>query len=181
MSKDKDLNTKDEDLNKLKQELETVKAQAEEYLNGWKRAKADYINREREIEKEKIAWIKFANLELILNLLPILDSFEQSVKNLSDNLKKEEWTKGILKIKEQFENFLKAQGIEKIKTTGEKFNPDLHEAVALSSDLSSKAVTEKETSVKAEEKGEKGEIIEEVQAGYTMHGQVIRPAKVIVK
>lgn len=151
----------EEDLKKLQDELETTKKLAEEYLNGWKRTKADYLNREREIEKEKITWIKFANLELILNLLPILDSFDQSVKNLPDNLKKEEWTNGILKIKEQFENFLKAQGVEKIKTIGEKFNPELHEAI--------------------EKHGEKNEIVEEIQAGYTMHGQVIRPAKIIIK
>lgn len=148
----------DKDLKKLQDELEAAKKLAEEYLNGWKRAKADYLNREKEIEKEKIAWIKFANLELILNLLPILDSFDQSIKNLSEQ---GEWVKGILKIKEQFENFLKAQGIEKIKTIGEKFNPELHEAT--------------------EKRGEKGEIIEEIQSGYTMHGQVIRTAKVIIQ
>jgi len=149
------------DIKKLQEELEAAKKLAEEHLNGWKRAKADYLNREKEIEKDKIVWIKFANLELILNLLPILDSFEQSAKNLPENLKNDEWAKGILKIKEQFENFLKAQGVEKIKTLGEKFNPELHEAV--------------------EKKGDKGEIIEEIQAGYTMHGKVIRPAKVIIK
>lgn len=150
----------DKDSKKLQEELEQLKKQAQEYLNGWKRAKADYLNREREIEKEKIEWIKFANLELILNLLPILDSFDQSAKNLSDNLKNDEWVKGILKIKEQFENFLKAQGVERIKTIGEKFNPEFHEAV--------------------EKRGDKNEIIEEIRAGYTMHGNIIRVAKVII-
>ena len=150
-----------DEIKKLQTELESAKKQAEEYLNGWKRAKADYLNREREIEKEKVQWIKFANLELILNLLPILDSFEQSIKNLPVDLKDNEWTKGVLKIKEQFESFLKNQGVEKIKTIGEKFNPEFHEA--------------------AEKRGEINEIIEEVQTGYTMHGQVIRPAKVVIK
>jgi len=151
----------DEEMAKLKQELEEAKKKAEEYLNGWKRAKADYLNREREIEKERISWIKFANLELILNLLPILDSFEQSIKNLSEDLKESDWVKGILKIKEQLDSFLKAQGVEKIKTIGEKFNPELHEVV--------------------EKRGDKNEIIEEVQSGYIMHGQVIRAAKVVIK
>jgi len=150
-----------EEIAKLKEELEETKKKAEEYLNGWKRTKADYLNREREIEKEKVQWIKFANLELILNLLPILDSFDQSIKNLPEDLKENEWVKGILKIKEQFEAFLKVQGIEKIKTIGETFNPELHEAV--------------------EKRGSEGIIVEETQAGYIMRGQLIRPAKVVIK
>jgi len=146
---------------KLREELKTAREQAQEYLDGWKRAKADYLNLEKDVAREKVEWIKFANFELILNLLPILDSFEQSIKSLPEQLKDDEWTKGVLKIKEQFENFLKAQGVEKIKTVGEKFNPELHEAV--------------------EKKGDMGEIVEEIQAGYTMHGQVIRAAKVIIE
>jgi len=185
-------------------EIQRLQEQAEEYLNGWKRAKADYLNREKEIEKEKVQWIKFANLELILNLLPILDSFEQSIKQLAiteaqkpattETQNRTEaqnsqiqslgageasseiqclrgWAKGVLKIKEQFEGFLKNQGVEKIKTIGEKFNPEFHEVIE-------KKALPAEASAK---EGAEGEIIEEVQAGYTMHGQVIRPAKVIIK
>ncbi|MDD5625772.1 MAG: nucleotide exchange factor GrpE [Patescibacteria group bacterium] len=166
----------DEEIKKLQDELELAKQQSEEYLNGWKRTKADYLNREREIDKEKIEWIKFANLELILNFLPIMDSFDHSVKNLSEiedndstpstdsgqvGSPRSEWTNGILKIKDQFESFLKAQGIEKIKTLGKKFDPMFHEAI--------------------DKQGEENEIVEEIQSGYTMHGRVIRPAKVVVK
>ncbi len=189
------------DLQRLQEKVEELESKAQEYLNGWKRAKADYLNREREIEREKIDWVKFANLELILNLLPILDSFEASIKQpatteaqniaTAESQKNSEsqrlqatsesqnrpsasqrsqgseiqrlqgWVKGILKVKEQLEDFLKSQGVEKIKTIGEKFNPELHEAVG--------------------KRGEGGEIIEEVQSGYLMHGQTIRPAKVIIK
>jgi molecular chaperone GrpE len=149
----------EQEIEKLKIELENIKKQAEEYLNGWKRAKADYLNREREIEKEKVEWIKFANLELILNLLPILDSFEACLgANVENN---NEWSKGVLQIKQQFESFLKAQGVEKIETIGEKFNPELHEVV--------------------EKRGEGCEIIEEIQVGYILHGCAIRPAKVVVQ
>ena len=85
----------DEEIKKLQEEVELAKQQAEEYLNGWKRTKADYLNREREIDKEKIEWIKFANLELILNFLPIMDSFDHSVKNLTDDLEDNEWANGV--------------------------------------------------------------------------------------
>ena len=185
----------DEEIKKLQEEIELMKQQAEEYLNGWKRTKADYLNREKEIDKEKIEWIKFANLELILNFLPIMDSFDHSVKNLTEienddstssprdgstpstssgqaSSPQGEWANGVLKIKDQFESFLKAQGVEKIKTLGEKFDPMFHEAIAREEDLSRQS---------SESDGGKNEIVEEIQSGYVMHGRVIRPAKVIVK
>lgn len=146
---------------KLKHELEKAKKEAEEYLNGWKRAKADYLNREKEINREKIDWVRFANLELILKFLPVLDSFYHSLKQVPDDLKDNQWAKGMEQIKQQFENFLRAQGVERIKTIGEKFNPELHEAI--------------------EKKGEGGEITEEIQAGYLLNNEVIRASKVVVK
>lgn len=156
----------------LKKELEETKKKAEEYLNGWKRVKADYLNREKEIEKEKIDWVKFANLELILQLLTILDSFDEAIKHIPEDLKENDWLKGILQIKQQFENFLTTQGVEKIKTVDEKFNPELHEAV-------------EKKPLPSEAQGAKEEIeniiIEEIEAGYLMHNQVIKPAKVIIK
>ncbi len=152
---------KDKTILKLKKELEKAKAQAEEYLNGWRRARADYINREREIEEEKARWIKFANQEFILEFLPILDSFQGSLNQIPEGLKRNLWTKGILQISSQIDDFLKVRGVEKIKTIGEKFDPGLHEAV--------------------EKKGNKNEIIKEVQPGYKIHGEVIRPAKVVIK
>lgn len=152
---------KEKEIKKLKQKLKQAEQQAQEYLNGWKRAKADYINKEREIEKDKLNWVKFANLELILKLLPVLDSFDQSLSQIPDNLKSDSWVKGVIQIKNQFDNLLKDQGIGKIKTIGEKFNPEFHEVV--------------------EKKGDNNEIIEEIQSGYIMHEKVIRPAKVIIK
>ena len=156
----------DKEIKKLKNKLKETEKQAEEYLNGWKRTKADYLNREREIAEEKVRWIKFANSELILKLLLILDSFEQSLNQLPKDLKDNQWAKGIIRIKQQFENFLCQQGVEKIKTVGEKFNPELHEAV--------------EKKVKEEGRLE-NVIIKEIQTGYKMRNQVIKPAKVIIK
>ena len=151
----------DQEIKKLKEKLKQAEQTAQEYLSGWQRAKADYINQEKETDRQKIAWVKFANLELILNFLSILDSFDQSAENLTKDLKNDQWVKGVLKIKEQLESFLKSQGVEKIKTKGEKFNPEFHEVV--------------------EKKGDHQEIIKQVQAGYLMRDQVIRPAKVIIK
>ncbi|MCD6471464.1 nucleotide exchange factor GrpE [bacterium] len=161
--KEKEIEKLKQEIKKLKKELQFTKEKATEYLNGWKRAKADYINREREIEKEKEEWKKFANLNLILDLIPIFESFELAVKKISEKNKKIEdnIVQGINQIKKQFDKLLESAGVERIKTVGEKFNPELHEIV--------------------EKRGEGNEIVEEIQSGYKMYDKVIRPAKVVVK
>ncbi|TSC95861.1 MAG: molecular chaperone GrpE [Parcubacteria group bacterium Athens1014_10] len=154
----------DKEIEKLKKELEEEKKKVEEYLNGWKRAQADYANREKEIKKDKENWIKFAHAGLILRFLEIYDHFKQAVNHISEEEKKSEWSKGIIQIKEQFKNLLKSLGVAEIKTVGEKFDLQKHEAIA------------KEKS----EGSDKGAIIKEIQPGYTMNGEVIKPAKVII-
>ncbi len=153
--------SKEEETEKLKDELEKIKKESTEHLNGWKRAKADYLNREKEISREKVDWVKFANLELILKLLTVLDGFNRSLNQVPDDLKENQWVKGIFQIRQQMEDFLKIYGVEKIKAIGEKFNPDFYEAV--------------------EKRGEGDEIIEEIQTGYLMNNEVIRVSKVILK
>lgn len=145
----------------LKKQIKELKKKTDEYLAGWKRAKADYLNREREIVKKKDNWVKFANLELILKLLPILDSFDHSLNHIPKDLKDNQWAKGMEQIRQQLRAFLKAEGVEKIKTLGEKFNPERHEVV--------------------EKKGEGGKIIEETQAGYLINDKVVRIAKVVIE
>ena len=65
-----------------KNELEIVQKQAEEYLNGWKRAKADYINFKKETEKKQKELIEFATAGLLLELFTLVDQFKQNFKEL---------------------------------------------------------------------------------------------------
>lgn len=153
-----------EGIEELKKTLAECQKQAEEYLNNWKRAKADYINREKEIEKEREEWIKFANAGLILELLPIYDSLKHALAAAQQTEQTKEWLEGVRQIKEQFQAFLKNQGVEEIKTTGEKLNLQFHEVVE-----------------KRKVDGQKSDtIVGEAQAGYLMHGKVLKLAKVIV-
>lgn len=144
--------------------LEKCEREKEEYLAGWQHSKADFLNYKRE-EMERVGEaLKYAGKEVILNILPALDTFELAEKNLSQELKDDEKIKGLLKIKEQIWNALKKQGIEEIKSVGEKFNPELHEAVEEIDDNGREA----------------GMIIEEIQKGFMMNGRVLRPSKVKV-
>lgn len=157
----------DSETQKLRSEIQSLQEKCKEYLDGWKRAKADYINREREIERDKSIWMEFITLDFILKILPIAESLEMAMKHKDKN---EEFLKGVEQIKKQFDDLLKGLGIGKIKTIGEKFNPEFHEAVGRQQTTDNKQQTTT------------GEIIvEEVSAGYMMNGKAIKPAKVIVK
>lgn len=158
----KNMPDKQKDDEKISNELEEAKKQVEEYLNGWKREKADFINFQKEIAKQKEDWIKFANRDLILNILPILDGFDEALKYAPKE--KDESTKGVEQIKKQFDEFLKNSGVERMNTEGEKFDPEIHEPIS----------AEKSEGI------EPDMILREVQRGYKLNDKILRPPKVVV-
>ncbi len=162
LKEEKEINS---EVKELKAKIEELQKKCKEYLAGWQRAKADYINREREIERERSEWIKFANLNLILEILPIYENFSQALKHKDNN---QDFIEGLEQIKKQFDDLFKKLGVEKIKTIGEKFDPEFHEVV------------ERETT-NSKEQTTDNIITKEVSPGYTMNGKVIKVAKVIVK
>jgi molecular chaperone GrpE len=168
----------------LKKKLEECEKKAAEYLAGWQRERADFLNYKKE-EMERIGeLLKYANEEFILRILPILDNFNVAEKKLPENLKKDEnpegepavpygaGIKGFLHIKRQLESLLKNQGLEEIKSLGEKFNPNFHEIIG--------EVSPSEASAKEGKNIEPGIIVEEIQKGYKINGRLLRPAKVKV-
>ncbi|MBU4274400.1 nucleotide exchange factor GrpE [Patescibacteria group bacterium] len=168
---DEEKNINSADIKKLKKELEDCKAKCEEYLDGWKRERADFLNYKKEEMERIVELIKYANEELILKMLPILDNFLIAEKNIPEDIKKDKNVAGLLQIHQQLRDFLKLQGIEEIKAVGEKFDPNFHEAVGETK------VTENGDPTPGESK-EPGIIIEETQKGYILQGKVIRPSKV---
>jgi len=156
-----------EELEKLKKEIEQLKKKLEEteklkgeYLKGWQRERADFLNYRMEEEKRFEEFFERKKEKLILEFLPILDNFEIAQKNVENE--KDPKIEGFLQIKKQILEFLKKLGLEEIKTEKEKLNLLEHEVVE-----------EVET-----DEFETGTIIEEVQKGYKLNGKVIRPAKV---
>jgi molecular chaperone GrpE len=121
--------------------------------NQLKRALADYQNLEKRIAEEKSSWIKASNKNLLLQLLPGLDSLL-----LADIHTQDEGVK--LSIK-HFLDILENEGVKKIETTGKDFDPNLMEAIG--------------TQI-----GENGKVLEEVRAGYMLFETILRPAQVIV-
>ena len=151
----------------LQKKLEECQKLKDEYLAGWQRERADLLNYKKG-ELERVGeLIKYADVGIILKILPILDNFEVALQNFaSQNLggqaENRQIIEGVLQIKKQFQNFLRNQGVEEVKSIGEKFDPNLHEVVE---------------EIEAKDK-EPGIIIEEIQKGYTINGRLLRPAKV---
>ena len=146
--------------------MKKVTAEKQEYLTGWQRAKADLINAKKEFGEEKIKLLKFANSDLILRIIPVLDSFEIAFLNINENNKiLKEWSVGARHIYNQLLSVLKENGLKQIEPVNEKFNPKFHHSVE---------------TVQVENKKDENIIMEVLQKGYMLNDKVIREAKVKV-
>lgn len=152
----------EKEIEKIKKELKKCEKERKEYLEGWQRERADFLNYKKNEMERFNEIIKFANEELILKILPILDNFEKAEKEMPENLKNDEYLRGIFQIKRQFEEILESLGVERIKCLNEKFDPKFQEAIE---------------EIEMEGK-ESGIVVEEVSPGYKLRGRLIRPAKV---
>ncbi len=146
----------------LKEETTDWQVKAEEYLAGWKRAMADYANREKELGREKTEIAEYAVADAAGDFLPVLDNLKQAMAHVPEDQRELGWVKGISFIVRQFEETLKAHGVTPFASLGTPFDPGRHEAVG------------------EEEGAAPGTVTREVAAGYEMRGKVLRPAKVVV-
>lgn len=141
-------------------ELERCRKERDEYLEGWKRAKADFINYKKDEARRIEDALKFGNEAMVRELIGVLDSFHLAVMSHKDEAE----AKGLLLIMGQLEELLKRFGLEKINVNpGDEFDPAIEEAIR-------EVPSDKST----------GAIHEEVSKGYRLHGRVIRPARVSV-
>jgi molecular chaperone GrpE len=143
------------------QALSEARQKAENYLESWKRAQADFINYKRRAEQEKQEMGQYANAQLILSLLPVLDDFERAFDNAMPKEAKPEWVAGVKLIENKFRSILSAQGLIPIDAVGKPFDPSLHEAVMRG-------------------KGEEGIVVQEMRRGYKLNDRVLRPSQVVV-
>jgi molecular chaperone GrpE len=127
------------------------------------RERADAVNVRRRAEEEKVKLGTFYKALVVRELLPVIDNFERALKNMPTELTKNDYMKGVAGTVKQFEQVLAKLGVERIKTVGEVFNPELHEAISM-------------------EEGDSGveKVTEELQAGYVLNEEVLRHAMVRV-
>lgn len=149
------------------------KQQLRELTSILQHLQADFENYKKRIARDQEEHKQFAKKELLLNLLPIIDAFELALQDLAKETKDEQEKgeqecktssarKGLELIYAQLYTLLEKEGVKKIDSLHQLYNPLLHEAI----------MTEKTTPSR------KNTVVEEFQAGYAMHGRVLRPAKV---
>ena len=156
--------------NNLKTDLEETKAKCEEYLNNWKRERADFLNYRKDEMERMGSLVKYANEELILKIIPILDNIYLAESHVPPELQNNDWIKGFNQIKNQLCDFLDKEGIQPIDVLGKPLDASTMESIGVGE--------AKPAFVKDFGEAREGIVIEEVQRGYTLHGRIIRVAKV---
>lgn len=155
-------------------ELSKCQKERDEYLEGWKRAKADLLNYKKDEGKRFETVVRFANETIVKDIIGVLDSFDLALATLETPKESpvgdptgqasRKAAKGMYLIKAQLEDILKQHGLERVIVSVDKqFDPSLQEAIA---------------SVESDKPS--GTVIEEVESGYILNGKLIRPARVKV-
>ena len=152
-------------LNTLLKENEELKASVAKEKDDYIRLMADFENFRRHSAEAKLELVSSAAADTIKGLLPVLDDCERAMKMLEENSADEVAKGGTALIFNKLMGYLKTKGLEVIKAKGEKFDTDFHEAVA---------------QFPVPEEDKKGLVYDVVQTGYTLSGNVIRYAKVVV-
>lgn len=133
----------------------------EELDDRYKRILAEFENFKKRSSKEREGLYNSILSDVVEVILPVLDNLENAAKAETQD---EEYKKGIELVLKQFQDVLISKGVEEIKTVGETFDPELHEAVS---------------SIQDENLGEK-EIAQEYRKGYKIGSRVIRHSMVVV-
>ncbi len=140
--------------------------QYSELNDKYLRLYSDFDNFRKRTLKEKIELSKYASAAIIIKLLPVLSDFERAIKAYDATYDAGQALKdGVSLIYNKFLATLNQQGLEPMRTSGEKFDTDFHEAI---------------THTPASSPDQKGKIIDEIERGYLLNGKVIRYAKVVV-
>ena len=145
----------------LRQQLEQERQRADTNFANWQRTQADFINYKRRMEQDREEAARFHNIALVLNILPAVDDLERALKHVDPALEGTPWIDGVRQIQRKLKGAIEAAGVTEIAAEGERFDPNIHEAIG-------------------QGEGEEGKVVAEAQRGYRLGNRVIRPAMVIV-
>jgi molecular chaperone GrpE len=154
----------EEQVTVLKTALEEMDKKAEEYLDGWQRARAEFANYKKRVLRENMDIHQVSRGEVIKLYLDIADDLDRALQERPETGDGETWAEGIEIIFQKLRARLESEGIKPMNPMGEEFDPNIHEALM------------KEES----EEFESGQIIEVIQEGYWIGDKVLRPALVRV-
>jgi len=165
-NKDKKKEKKNKEIESLQVQLEKITNENKELLSKLQYCQADLINYRKRKEEEIANMLKFANQDIICEIIPVLDNFERAIKlddnNLTDELSK--FLQGFKMMYATLLDILKKYGVEEIECQNKEFDPTTMEALMIDKDQNFK----------------NDEVLEVLLKGYILKGRVIRPASVRV-
>ncbi len=163
-----------ETIKKLRAKLKTAVEEKQQYLNGWQKDKAEFINARKRDDEAKQEFLKFAKQGVLEDILPVLDSFDMAMgKNGAEGNAQaqawesvsKEWRAGVEGIYNQLVAILSKNDVSIFGAVGEAFDPNLHHSIGL---------------VSTEDATQDHKVAEVMQRGYMLGGKVVRPAMVKV-
>jgi molecular chaperone GrpE len=138
-----------------------LRSERDEYLDLARRAKADFENYKKRSAQQVTDAAKRAKGELARELLPVVDALERALESADSE---EGLAKGVALVRDQLVGTLERAGVVAYDPVGERFDPSWHEAL----------------STRAQQDAESGTVVETLDRGYRLDGQVLRPARVVV-
>jgi len=148
----------------MQDELTAARTQADEYLDGWQRAQADFSNYKKRVERERSLAYKNASADIVKRYLDVTDDMARALENRPQEGDGATWADGIELIYRKLLTVLENAGVTLMDIEGEAFDPNLHEAI----------------SVENNPDYESGQVIEVLKQGYMLGDRVLRPASVRV-
>ncbi len=144
--------------------LDAAQVKAQEYLEGWQRARAEFANYKKRVEREMKDSHSSAAGNVLKDILPAIDDFERAMSHIPENLQGDPWVGGVGMILRKLNKVLDDYDVTVVDPTGELFDPNSHEAIGMepSDDV------------------ETGHITATMQKGYILGDRVLRPALVKV-
>ena len=148
----------------LQQSVEDQKAKAADYYDQLLRLKAEFDNYRKRVEKETIDARSWGKQDVMMPLLALVDVFEQAMAQAENAKDVKQVSVGLEFLHKNFSSFLKSEGLTPVEVIGKPLDPHMAEAVE---------------QVEVDE-DQVGQVLAEIQKGYSFQGRVIRPARVRV-
>lgn len=146
-------------------ELDLLKKELDEQKEKFIRLYADFDNFKRRNAKERVELIQTAGREVIQSLLEVMDDCDRAERQIHKSDDVAQIREGIQLVFSKLRNTMISKGVKEMKTIGEEFNADFHEAI---------------TEIPVTDENMKGKVVDEVEKGYTLNDKIIRFAKVVV-
>jgi len=153
-------------LKKFRADLKQVKKEKEEYLTGWQKERADFVNYKKQEEDRKFMHSESIRERILTRFLTVLDSFNMAFADKQAWAKVDEnWRKGVEYIYGQMNTVFEEYGVKSVGEVGEIFDPNIHESIEM---------------IETDKKESDHTIVDVIQKGYKLGDRVLRPARVNV-